>query len=172
MDRYCPECNSTMTPSLVGYLCANCGHMQRFYSESATIQAKPEAISVNSVDTSDTPVNSSHPQKYSDESQANNKVRSTLKRLMVPELAPPHHEQLISNEPKQIPAQKADKLEPMVESDQLAYPSKAYQPDQIAQDFHQAQEPQTHHSNKWLWIALVLFLLSAIGLVALYLFYK
>lgn len=173
MDRYCPECNSTMTPSLVGYLCSNCGHMQRFYSQSATIQARPEQVGVDSVDVTDKkPITSGQQQSQPSVTMPNNKVRSTLKRLMVPELAPPHHEQLISYEAKEIPAQKADKIDPILENNQSEYQPKAYQPDQIAQDFKANQNSPTHHSSKWLWVALVLFLLTAAGLAALYIFYR
>lgn len=102
-----------------------------------------------------------------------NKVRSTLKRLMVPELSPPHHEQIIAGDEDAImPAQKADKLP----ADFDASPStdtKVYQPDQIAQDFDPPKQSEpTKHSNKWLWISLILFLLASAGLAGLYFFYR
>ena len=95
MDRYCPECNSTMTPSLVGYLCPDCGNVQRFYTMTGT-QLKSTAIpatksSLDSDEPSENTItaeNSINTQEFDDESR--NKVRSTLKRLMIPELAPPH----------------------------------------------------------------------------------
>jgi len=95
MDRYCPECNSNMTPSLVGYLCPDCGNIQRFYTmtgtqlKSTSIPATKSAMdrddSANKVLHTQDPIKT---QEYDDESR--NKVRSTLKRLMIPELAPPH----------------------------------------------------------------------------------
>jgi DNA-directed RNA polymerase subunit M/transcription elongation factor TFIIS len=95
MDRYCPECNSNMTPSLVGYLCPNCGNIQRFYTMTGT-QLKSTSIpatksAMNTDDSANKVLHTQDPiktQEYDDESR--NKVRSTLKRLMIPELAPPH----------------------------------------------------------------------------------
>lgn len=176
MDRYCPECNSTMTPSLVGYLCPNCGNMQRFYSQSTTISPRAEIMDTATEEAptetgqTQTPITTS-PTKAAEVSP--NKVRSTLKRLMVPELSPPHHEQIIAGDEDAImPAQKADKLP----ADFDASPStdtKIYQPDQIAQDFDPPKQSEpTKHSSKWLWISLILFLLASAGLAGLYFFYR
>jgi DNA-directed RNA polymerase subunit M/transcription elongation factor TFIIS len=174
MDRYCPECNSTMTPSLVGYLCPNCGNMQRFYSQSTTISPRVEIMGTDTEEattrTDKTPITTA-PTKATEPSQ--NKVRSTLKRLMVPELSPPHHEQIIvGDEIATMPAQKADKL-PADFDASPSNDSKVYQPDQIAQDFDPPKQSEpTKHSNKWLWISLILFLLASAGLAALYFFYR
>ena len=102
MDRYCPECNSNMTPSLVGYLCPDCGHMQRFYTMSGTQLQKtsiPLPKSISGVD--DSPIRkpedtlksqsaASVASTTSNSGDVKGNVRSMLKRLMVPELPPPH----------------------------------------------------------------------------------
>lgn len=96
MDRYCPECHSHMTPSLVGYLCVNCGHAQRFYSNTEAAMAKPvmpvknhEPELAKSIKTE--PKNTSKTGKR--------QIKSTLKRLMVPELPEPHHHPALHNNP-------------------------------------------------------------------------
>lgn len=94
MDRYCPECNSTMTPSLVGYLCSECGHMQRFYAPSPVVSPSP--TDQPAYPAPQTPLMSEDPVKNDTPEQR--KIRSTLKRLMVPELSPPHHHQIIADE--------------------------------------------------------------------------
>ena len=79
MDRYCPECNSNMTPSLVGYLCPDCGNVQRFYTMTGT-QLKSTAIPAtkSSLDSDEptektvTAENSINTQEFDDESR--NKV--------------------------------------------------------------------------------------------------
>ena len=92
MDRYCPECNSTMTPSLVGYLCSNCGNTQRFYTDSGVMPANPSPMPVHVSN----PL-PSQPTETSNKVSSDNKLQSTLKRLMVPELPPPHsHDQSAS----------------------------------------------------------------------------
>lgn len=89
MDRYCPECNSTMTPSLVGYLCANCGSMQRFYTDTGPMPTNPSPMPVHTSN----PL-PSQPSEASSRVLPDNKLQATLKRLLVPELPPPHsHDQ-------------------------------------------------------------------------------
>lgn len=92
MDRYCPECNSTMTPSLVGYLCVNCGHAQRFYSAQEAALATPKTPTITSTHSNRTTskTKEKHISQPKRKNKSNNKVKSTLKRLMVPEIAPPH----------------------------------------------------------------------------------
>ena len=97
MDRYCPECNSTMTPSLVGYLCTDCGNVQRFYTMSGTqLQSTsiPTPKSLGSLDDrreDKIPKLDENNNNIDQESiSEKNTVKKTLKRLMIPELAPPH----------------------------------------------------------------------------------
>ena len=172
MDRYCPECNATMTPSLVGYLCSNCGNMQRFHTQTATISPRIEVLPTSSEDSLD---NTAEPDSKP-EAKPNNKVKSTLKRLMVPELSPPHHEQLIAegNQDQSLPAQKADKLPDEFDVATTGTTSKAYQPDQIADDFDSSKpkENPAKHSNAWIWATLVLFVVATISLGAIYFLYN
>lgn len=106
MDRYCPECNSTMTPSLVGYLCVNCGHLQRFYSANEAGLATP--IATKAAPITGSAENPNKPHKS--EVKKQNKIKSTLSRLMVPEIAPPHHH-LIGDGGDNIQPVLADKIE-------------------------------------------------------------
>lgn len=91
MDRYCPECNSNMTPSLVGHLCINCGHSQRFYAtKEATLPNKaPHIIPLPSTTAEPTESTQIPKKKRAGNRYSKNRVKSTLKRLMVPELPPP-----------------------------------------------------------------------------------
>ena len=168
MDRYCPECNSTMTPSLVGYLCPSCGNLQRFYTQSSTITPRIESNSPNmDQPTIEAPVitNTDNPNGSSQ-----NRVRAMMRRMMVPELAPPHHEQLISDEDNELQAQKADRI-PSGTYDTNQSPLEPYQPDQIAQDFDAAKTaPIIKHSSKWPWILAVLFVAALVGLGLVYYF--
>lgn len=95
MNRYCTECNSITTPSLVGYLCPECGNVQRFYSATDSAMLGSSLARVEAADTSSADMNVMPSQlaKLSSETKqtySNNKVKSMLKRLVVPELAPPH----------------------------------------------------------------------------------
>ena len=95
MDRYCPECNSTMTPSLVGYLCSNCGGVQRFYTDTGPMPANPSPMPVHLSNPSPMPVHIANPlpgqpSEASSRVLPDNKLQATLKRLMVPEVPPPH----------------------------------------------------------------------------------
>ena len=154
MDRYCPECNSTMTPSLVGYLCPECGHMQRFYTSSMVAPAidqdnQPAAPSPITTGTESQRIANQAP-----ETAEQKKIRSTLKRLMVPELSPPHHEQLI-----------AESSEPAQPTNSAVMPEISPLSRQIPAD--SVQEPQKH-SKTWLWIVLSLFVFAVATLALLY----
>lgn len=171
MDRYCPECNATMTPSLVGYLCPNCGNMQRFHTQTATISPRIEVLPAGESDDVEDTIKPH--EDVNSEASSNNKVKSTLKRLMVPELSPPHHEQLIAGGDHDITAQKADKLPSEFDTANTSSSYKAYQPDQIADDFNSAKPTEpVKHSNAWLWATLVLFIVAAVSLGAIYFLYN
>lgn len=153
MDRYCPECNSTMTPSLVGHLCTECGHMQRFYTASAVApsaldQDQPTAPAPETI----TPFESS----TSTDTPEQKKIRSTLKRLMVPELSPPHHHQLITGE-KSLDSTTAQ-----------ASSAISTQMGQTAPQI--MAEPATPKKSKaWVWVLATVVVVMAVAVAALYL---
>lgn len=161
MNRYCSECNATMTPSLVGYLCPDCGHMQRFYAsatqETMTKNTAEQLSAGSNAEQADEPVMVTAPAK--NETPEQKKIRSTLKRLMVPELAPPHHEQIIlEDEPQPIEPEKAEAT--------LYRPDNEPAPNQAKP--HSIDQP-VHKSKTWLWILLsvVTLIVLAIGILIL-----
>jgi len=159
MDRYCPECNSTMTPSLVGYLCPECGNMQRFYTATSISQPLqtdlpaapgPENVSMGvSNDNADTP--------------EQKKIRSTLKRLMVPELSPPHHEQLLS-EPSESQMSHV-----MSDQSPLKDVATVSDSDKLADQLPAQPQGVKHKTKTWVWVVLALFVFSIIALAVIYL---
>lgn len=76
-----------MKPSLVGYLCVNCGHVQRFYSDSESAMAAP-APQIMPMVAHAAPKSTSEPKNNTKPSKR--QIKATLKRLMVPELPEPH----------------------------------------------------------------------------------
>lgn len=167
MDRYCPECNSSMTPSLVGYLCPDCGHLQRFYTDTATLSPattqKEESLSASTG--SDTAASDMQASSGTAESPERKKIRSTLKRLMVPELPPPHHEQLIAdNEAAKEPTGLSETTNPLMrsETDSLT----------AADDTENTPKP-TKKGHPVLWITIAALGLSVAGLaVVAYLYFR
>lgn len=105
MDRYCPECNSTMTPSLVGHLCINCGHSQRFYSNQGTTLAGPLPHPAPSPIATKPQSHQHHKSPHNTPIKPKNKVKSTLKRLMIPELSPPYQSLIGKGDPSKRPTQ-------------------------------------------------------------------
>lgn len=172
MDRYCPECNSTMTPSLVGYLCPDCGHMQRFYTMTGTELQSTSIPAASAVDSSDEPEapqqSKSKPvssEAVRSEPRSNNGVRNTLKRLMVPELPPPHDhvlESIKSPTPEQSAAinnsSQADEYDELLGMPMDA--DKSESSTTTATNEEPIQKPKKkHHITNWLLSGLVIFLI-------------
>lgn len=168
MDRYCSECNSNMTPSLVGYLCSECGHVQRFYTDSSALVEplirRDENISTN-VSASDE-ISRSKP--TANDNEERRKIRSTLKRLMVPELPPPHHEQIIGNlSEKEITS--APHNTPFADSlgnQEINTPSLKSEAKNDIQDFeaNSTDSKEEHKKHTGVWISVVTLVLGIIGL--------
>jgi len=192
MDRYCPECNSTMTPSLVGYLCPDCGHMQRFYTmtgtqlQSTSLPVPKSTSGVDDVPKDKLPKLDQANEKIDTGSEtARNDVRSTLKRLMVPELPPAHDhgepakvksESAISTEGRDVFENYDDLIDTTVEdaesTDKPTEPVAAKNtPEQAApiSDKHiSAIESKTKkHLPVWVWIlsGIIIFLSTALILL-------
>lgn len=146
MDRYCPECNSTMTPSLVGHLCINCGHTQRFYSpqeSSMTLPTTEVGPSVAS-STKSEPKHTNKPKKR--HTKPNNKIKSTLKRLMVPEIAPPHPH-LIGDGDNNIKPVMADKIDAEQNLPALAATKPTSNADQINNDYNPVKNSPSKNTS-------------------------
>lgn len=45
MEALCPDCNNELTPSIVGYLCHNCGSMHQFDKVSKKLTSSKAAKS-------------------------------------------------------------------------------------------------------------------------------
>ena len=109
MDRYCPECNKRMNPSIVGHLCINCGHIQRFHStdEASLINTNHESYSANSnvniriIDKSkkptDKPTNKIQAKKSSKIKYQSN-LKTKLSSMFVPKISQPHYKQILNKE--------------------------------------------------------------------------
>ncbi len=167
MDRYCSECNTTMTPSLVGYLCSNCGNLQRFYTASdsmAQITTLPRIERVTVASSGDA-VNSAGPLAPD---TTPNPVRSTLKRLLVPELSPPHPHQTLA---------VADELSTKG-SDNIGAPLPAIEPLSSSppigiastKDSGNSQHPASNYNSNSGWVWIIASLALAILALALYSF--
>ncbi len=163
MDRYCPECNSTMTPSLVGYLCSNCGNMQRFYTES-----NPLFISHTEMPM---PSGSPSPQQppTAVDSVGSNKIRSTLKRLMVPELPPPHgydSTATVDGISRPVTGSSPQPSNPLPSSPLSTYDHQPIPPSEVLTNKQPAPVAQSHTEfDLWLWVCITLVGLSAGALV-------
>lgn len=150
MDRYCPECNSNMTPSLVGYLCVNCGHVQRFYSAKGATMSAPVAPALihSSATTPDEHERNHHHKSTQKHAKPKNKVKTTLKRLMVPELAPPHAH-LIGDGDDSITPVLADKIDPIAASKANAgLAEKSINNEQSANSPSQSPVTEAVHPNQ------------------------
>jgi len=132
-----------MTPSLVGYLCVNCGHAQRFYSAQEAALATPKTPSITTTHSNSNSTNSKTQEKHLSQpkrkNKSNNKVKSTLKRLMVPEIAPPHPH-LIGEGDNNIKPVLADKI-----TDEQEMPAMIESNAPNSESIH--QDSQTTNSN-------------------------
>ena len=203
MDRYCPECNSTMTPSLVGYLCPDCGHVQRFYTMTGTqLQSTslPIPKATSGADgaaeeklprTDDKPKispESISSNAYDDDSKDRNKVRGTLRRLMVPELPPAHDHGSPAKKIQTIGAKSEgdnifenydDLLDTTVEDAESSAPSQSstevqsntqISPSETVAQLQSSQNQTTNtkkHVPVWVWLVsgLIIFLSTALILL-------
>jgi hypothetical protein len=198
MDRYCPECNSNMTPSLVGYLCPDCGHVQRFYTMTGT-QLKSTSIPTPKATLgADGPEEDKLPSAVKIDanneanSNSNNKVRSTLKRLMVPELPPPHdhgspakletttaaytpnssnifenYDDLIDTTVKNTDVEAADTADASLVNEEVE--QKVEQKVQKIEQSRTETQPKQKRVPLWVWLAsgLIIFLTTAVVLLLL-----
>lgn len=109
MDRFCPECNNKMNASIVGHLCINCGHIQRFHStsEGLLVNDHDESYGVNSnvnvriIDKSEKPADKSINKiqaKKSSKIKPQSNLKAKLSSMFVPKISQPHYKQILSQE--------------------------------------------------------------------------
>jgi hypothetical protein len=148
-----------MTPSLVGYLCPECGNMQRFYTATSISQPLQTDLPA-----APGPKNSSTDVAVpAAETPEQKKIRSTLKRLMVPELSPPHHEQLLS-EPSESQMSHV-----MTDQSPLKDVATASDSDKLADQMPVQPQGVKHKTKTWVWVVLALFVFSIVALVITFL---
>lgn len=148
MDRYCPECNSTMTPSLVGYLCANCGHAQRFYSAKGMAVTPSAVPSLMHASTATSKDHQRHHTPKHQQAKPKDKVKTTLKRLMVPELAPPHAH-FIGDGDDNITPVMAERIDPLERANTNTEPtSDAFTSHQTDETPIQRPDTEVVHPNQ------------------------
>ena len=133
--------------------------MQRFYStatQQPLIKTGTDQLSAGSNnEPSDEPKIATTPNKK--ETAGQKKIHSTLKRLMVPELAPPHHEQiLLDNQPQAVKPEKAEAT--LYQPDNETAPKDA-EPLPI--------QPSTHKPKTWLWIVLAIVTAAVVAATVL-----
>jgi len=89
MESLCPDCNTKLTPSIVGYLCHGCGSVHSF-EKVATVQATSgKAPSQKNSSSSKTKVvnqKSSHTAK-STQTQKTSGITHSVKKFILPEIA-------------------------------------------------------------------------------------
>ncbi len=169
MDRYCSECNTTMTPSLVGYLCSNCGNLQRFYTASdsmAQITTLPriERVTVASSGDAVDSISSLAPDTTP------NPVRTTLKRLLIPELSPPHPHQTLAMA-DELSTKGNDNIgAPLPAIEPLSSSSPAGIGISNTKDSGNSQHSASNYSSNSGWVWIIASLALAILALALYSF--
>lgn len=88
MEAHCPDCNTELTPSIVGYLCHGCGNVHTFNKVSELIRTG----SLNTKNNSSASKTSSQKSSHSVFSNApiskpqKTKFRHKLKKAFVPEI--------------------------------------------------------------------------------------
>lgn len=140
-----------MTPSLVGYLCSNCGNAQRFYTDSGVMPANPSPMPVHVSN----PL-PSQPVEASGRISPDNKLQATLKRLMVPELPPPHSHQ---------PSSRVDGISYTSGTLGIGGAANNESPALLA-DVMPAPMIAKDNSSTWILVGLIIMLLMVAGFIA------
>lgn len=191
MDRYCSECNSTMTPSLVGYLCPNCGNLQRFYTMTGTQLKAISPPRMGGSEDNKPIVAIEHetkkaiPEAGSSE-KLHKKIKKTMKRLMVPELPPPHEVQKmqttksLSGDQKYydlIDSSSGDNKQLTAEASPLPNTSKGISTEDIPSTVEEIQqhvdiskeyELKKKHLPIWVWLLLGLMIFTIVSIALLF----
>lgn len=105
--QYCPECNTELTRSIVGFLCHGCGQMQGFEKiRSHEVHSSSHSVSGSTASTPSKPVTSkfaAHQPDMHESTQTPTKgVKHQVKKFVVPKFS---HELTPENE---LPAAEAD----------------------------------------------------------------
>ncbi len=150
-------------------MCSNCGNLQRFYTSSDSMAQITTLPSIEKVTVASGSYTASSVSPLAPDTTPN-PMRSILKRLLVPELSPPHpHQTLaIADEPS------------MQDNDNIGAPLPAIEPLSSSpsigisntKDSVNSQHSASRHSsnNGWIWIIASLVALAILAL-ALYLYW-
>lgn len=174
MDRYCPECHSNMTPSLVGYLCVNCGHAQRFYSNTEAAMANPVIPVENPA--ADAPISANSEPKI-ESIKGKRQIKSTLKRLMVPELPEPHHHEIIKHESTEHVHHSTTPIETIktaasdTKSESVNYQKPPNEASNL-EDLQVALHPKQHDTSLWVLITVAILILTFATILLLVILFK
>ncbi len=118
MDLLCPNCDSTLTPSAVGYLCVDCGAVHKFYRTpdgtpiDPSVKRKVDGPRIDSGSGASQLAGHRHnaqphhtPIDHSSSATYKRRLRHRLKQLIVPELPSPlEHEEISQQNNHDAPA--------------------------------------------------------------------
>jgi len=86
MEALCPDCNDELTPSIVGYLCHNCGSVHQF--DKVSKQSTSHKTNKHDATETSTKMSQKSSQKVSEPSVTKEyKSQSRLKRFLVPRIS-------------------------------------------------------------------------------------
>lgn len=95
MDLLCPNCENTLTPSVVGYLCVGCGEVHKFYRTPDGTPIDPDIkrrIDNTPTNTTGQPLATvssiQQPANHTNSTQFKRTLKTRLKQMVVPELPP------------------------------------------------------------------------------------
>jgi hypothetical protein len=159
-----------MTPSIVGYLCVNCGHAQRFYSNTEAALATP-AHQIGTTPSNLSISNKTEPQIDPIRSKA--QIKSTLKRLMVPELpeAHPHAPLPVGSSPQNVGSVAG--MTPLAGAVGASNTTPAAAPNQSSNlsELQAALHPK-QDTSLWVLIVLAVLMLAFAGVLLLIIIFQ
>lgn len=86
MEALCPDCNDELTPSIVGYLCHNCGSVHQF--DKVSKQSTSHKDSKHDITETSAKLSQKSSQKESKSDIKNeNKSQGRLKSFLVPRIS-------------------------------------------------------------------------------------
>jgi len=155
MNHPCPDCNSDLTPSIVGYLCSDCGAVHSFQKISDNVHSGKNTATIASSTKSKLNQNSSQAPKKG--------IRHKLKNFVVPriaELPKPIDESHLIGTRKIDTSLDQTPLGPLAEPGPSVQPDKA--PELVAQEDYKVTKVEPKSST-----TKIIILLASITLVAI-----
>ena len=175
MDLLCPNCESTLTPSVMGYLCIDCGAVHKFYRtpDGTPVGPNVKRSAVNNIISENIPLDSStspsnhQPANHTDSIQYQRRLRTRLKQMVVPELPSALDEPELrpADRPLLNPVPDSNVFQPALYSDEenVAPPQEA----ELLNGISSTQDPVTpkkNHLAKKIFITiLVTITIMAVG---------